>query len=499
MALPGNLSSVTVIGTFITPEGSPSTGSVSFTPSSWLTDSGANLSIPNSAVSKTLGTAGDFSAVLPVTDDPDVTPANWVYSVSEVVDGVSRSYNILLPGTATPGGTVYLADIAPAAAAGPEYYSLASSLSIGTVTTVATGGSATATITGTAPSQILNLGIPVGATGNVASSGSGSVGTAAVSPTGDPDTGIYYPAANQVAITTGGTQALLLSGGAVSNPTFTGQVIVPAGSAGTPAISPTGDTNTGLFSSAADTLNISTAGTEAMRVASNQRVGVGATSPSTLLHVRGAHVAGAGLIMVNANSGQRYTGISLHNDSTLAGYLIHDNNTSKLQVQCDTGQTISLVVAGTERFNVDANGLITGSGSSLGAWTSYTPTLGGTGWALGDGTATGAWCQIGKVIFFRAQIVFGSTSTYGAVVPTITGPANVRASISGNHDIQVNLLDTSLGSEYVAWTRTASSLPLTLNISYLGTNSLRTDVTSTAPFTWANGDRIQVTGFVEAA
>ena len=41
----------------------------------------------------------------------------------------------------------------------------ANTLTIGTVSTVAVGGSATATITGTAPSQTLSLGIPTGATG----------------------------------------------------------------------------------------------------------------------------------------------------------------------------------------------------------------------------------------------------------------------------------------------------------------------------------------------
>lgn len=41
----------------------------------------------------------------------------------------------------------------------------ANTLTIGTVTTLPVGSSATATITGTAPSQTLNLGIPIGATG----------------------------------------------------------------------------------------------------------------------------------------------------------------------------------------------------------------------------------------------------------------------------------------------------------------------------------------------
>jgi hypothetical protein len=184
MAMPANVTTVVVLGTFLTPEGIPSTGTVSFTPSSWLLNSGANIAIPNSTVTKSLGTAGDFTVTLPITDDTDLNPEGWVYSVSEVVDGVSQSYNIAIPGTVASGGTVYLADLAPVAPAGPEYYSLASSLAIGTVTTLAAGSAATADITGLAPSQILNLGIPTGPTGTAATVAVGSVtaGTAGGTP-----------------------------------------------------------------------------------------------------------------------------------------------------------------------------------------------------------------------------------------------------------------------------------------------------------------------------
>ena len=53
----------------------------------------------------------------------------------------------------------------------------ANTLAVGTVTTLAAGASATATLTGTAPSQTLNLGIPQGATG---SGGSTNIYTAVV-------------------------------------------------------------------------------------------------------------------------------------------------------------------------------------------------------------------------------------------------------------------------------------------------------------------------------
>lgn len=55
---------------------------------------------------------------------------------------------------------------------------VAATLTIGTITTVAAGGSATASITGTAPNQKLNLGIPAGAAG-----AQGTPGADGVTPT----------------------------------------------------------------------------------------------------------------------------------------------------------------------------------------------------------------------------------------------------------------------------------------------------------------------------
>jgi len=50
---------------------------------------------------------------------------------------------------------------------------------------------------------------------------------------------------------------------------------------------------------------------------------------------------------------------------------------------------------------------------------SFTPTLGGTGWALGDGTSVGQYTinNDGDSIYVWGRIVFGSTSTYGAGAP----------------------------------------------------------------------------------
>jgi hypothetical protein len=61
-----------------------------------------------------------------------------------------------------------------------------------------------------------------------------------------------------------------------------GTVVAAAGTALLPSITTTGDLNTGIFFPAADGLGFSTGGTEAMRIDSSQRVLIGATSTRTV-------------------------------------------------------------------------------------------------------------------------------------------------------------------------------------------------------------------------
>lgn len=82
----------------------------------------------------------------------------------------------------------------------------------------------------------------------------------------DADTGMYSPAANEVALVTNGVARLSISsagivtiGGAVG---IGGQLTLPAGGVATaPEYSFTGDTNTGMYQSAADILRFATGGT----------------------------------------------------------------------------------------------------------------------------------------------------------------------------------------------------------------------------------------------
>lgn len=89
-----------------------------------------------------------------------------------------------------------------------------------------------------------------------------AAGTAAapsIGFTGDGNTGIFSGTADTIKFTTGGTERASISTTAI---TSTLPIINAAGTAAAPSITFTSDTNTGMFSDAADTVKFSTNGTE---------------------------------------------------------------------------------------------------------------------------------------------------------------------------------------------------------------------------------------------
>jgi len=126
-------------------------------------------------------------------------------------------------------------------------------------------------------------------------------------------------------------------------------------------------------------------------------------------------VAGSGL------AGGAGTALSVGVDGTTIEITADQLNVKALGV----GTSHLAANAVTTAKITDAN--VTAAKVSAEAWTSYNPTVGGTGWAAGNGTLTGAWIQYGKVVHFRAQFTIGSTTTVGSGGLTLTLPTNAIA------------------------------------------------------------------------
>ena len=147
----------------------------------------------------------------------------------------------------------------------------------------------------------------------------GTVSAPGIAFTGDPNTGIYSPGADQLAIAVGGTQRLNITTAALL-PTL--PLRGADGTAANPAYSFSGDTDTGIYRVGANQLGIATNGTLQVIVDASGNVGIGTSSPVSFANYTALRVGGSsttrGLLSVydgttdvrlsTANDGNGYAG-----------------------------------------------------------------------------------------------------------------------------------------------------------------------------------------------
>lgn len=270
--------------------------------------------------------------------------------------------------------------------------------------------------------------------------------------------------------------------------------------------------------------------TERMRITNAGNVGIGTNSPIGNLHVQADALVSVYVRQGTTDSGgsnlnfdktrgtfgsptvvasgdalgtiwfRGYDGGSMRNAAAIQAVVDATPGSSDMPGRLSFYTTADGSASLSERMKIDNAGLITGTGTSLGAWTAYTPTLGGTGWAIGNGSVEGHYCQIGKTVFFTASISFGSTSTFGAGQLTFTAPINHGSNQMTGRQVLAQGYDASTGKFYMLQghgTSTAGTFGLRSIAS--GTAGEMGSLTSTAPITWANGDIIRIHGFYEAA
>ena len=138
-----------------------------------------------------------------------------------------------------------------------------------------------------------------------------------------------------------------------------------AGNVSFPSITASGDTNTGLYFPAADTIGFVEGGAEAMRINSSGNVGIGTASPSARVDVRTAALGTALQLSDDTNYGANFIGIS-------GGLKLAMNGTQTFAIFQSTNERMRIDSSGNLQFNSGYGSVATAYGCR--AWVNFNGT-----------------------------------------------------------------------------------------------------------------------------
>jgi hypothetical protein len=141
---------------------------------------------------------------------------------------------------------------------------------------------------------------------------------------------------------------------------------------------------------------------------------------------------------------------------------------------------------------------------ALGAWTTFTPTFtsigAGTDWAIGNATTSAAYLRVGRSLFFRVQVTWGTTTTFGTKALGMSLPLAAIA-YSGTNPVlgEAAYFDASTAKVYVGRVNYRGQTEVQfvqtgVSATYVETGS----VTSTLPFTWVSTDQLNAQFYFES-
>ena len=141
---------------------------------------------------------------------------------------------------------------------------------------------------------------------------------------------------------------------------------------------------------------------------------------------------------------------------------------------------------------------------ALGAWTTFTPTFtsigAGTDWAIGNATTSAAYMRVGRTLFFRVQVTWGTTTTFGTKALGMSLPL-ASIAYSGTNPVlgEAAFYDASAAENYSG--RVAYRGQTEVQFFQTGVSATYVkngNVTSTLPFTWVSTDQLNAQFYFES-
>jgi len=183
----------------------------------------------------------------------------------------------------------------------------------------------------------------------------------------------------------------------------TGVATFSAGTVLAPALTTTGDTNTGIFFPAADTIAFTVGGGESMRLDSSGNLGLGTSSPATKLDISASNpttrvkaaTTGWAYSLFSNDGGDFYIG----RDSSAGGAFGSANSNVVWGVSANS--TV-FATNNTERMRIDSSGNV-GIGVTPGSWSAYKALQVGLNTSLAGNTS-------GSVALLSSNALFDGSS-----------------------------------------------------------------------------------------
>ena len=213
------------------------------------------------------------------------------------------------------------------------------------------------------------------------------------------------------------------------------------GAVGTPSYTFTGDLNTGMWSPAADTIAFSEGGVEAMRINSSANVGIGTSAPGGKAHISSisSGTVPATLILSNTVANSAGTGADLR-------FYVNDGGSDRYaavrSVQATSGNVADLrfITSNSdtpaERMRIDPSGNLLVGTTTIPTTTGWTAQMyaGGSYTRTAHNTAAGSGDAFSQ--FYRNSLEIGSITQMGTtgVLYNISSDARLKENVAPADD-----------------------------------------------------------------